>query len=199
MAWAGVVAPVLFVATFAIEGALRPGYSAITTYVSALSLGPRGWVQIANFIVSGLLLLAFALRTRASSRAGAILLGVVAVGLVASGIFVMDPMGTPRNAMTLHGRVHEILGAIVFTAMPITCVVLSKAGHARFRAWSLFACAVIVVAIILMKVGQLGTAELAVRVGLSQRIALVTFFSWLFAFASRSSRSAIEEDRRAPG
>ena len=54
-AWAGMLGPALFVAVFSIEGALRPGYNALSTYVSALSLGPRGWIQIANFYLFGLL------------------------------------------------------------------------------------------------------------------------------------------------
>ncbi len=48
-AWAGIIGPALFVAVFIIEGLLRPDYNAFSTYVSALSLGPRGWIQIVKF------------------------------------------------------------------------------------------------------------------------------------------------------
>jgi hypothetical protein len=41
------------VAVFTIEGWLRPGYDPLSTYVSALSLGLHGWIQIVNFIVLG--------------------------------------------------------------------------------------------------------------------------------------------------
>jgi len=58
-AWAGILGPVLFVAIFTIEGWLRPDYQPLSTYVSALSLGPRGWIQMTNFVVFGILLLAF--------------------------------------------------------------------------------------------------------------------------------------------
>ena len=46
------IGPALFVVTFTIEGCLRPGYRAREMFVSELSLGPRGWIQIANFIVA---------------------------------------------------------------------------------------------------------------------------------------------------
>jgi hypothetical protein len=57
--WAGIIAPALFVTVFMIEGWIRPGYEPLNTFVSALSLGPRGWIQIANFISFGALFLAF--------------------------------------------------------------------------------------------------------------------------------------------
>jgi hypothetical membrane protein len=41
-AWAGIIGPVLFVLVFMTEGFLRPGYDWLKTFISALSLGPRG-------------------------------------------------------------------------------------------------------------------------------------------------------------
>ncbi len=58
--WAGMIGPVHIVSIFIIEGRLRVGYNSLAMYVSALSLGPSGWVQILNFVIFGLLLLAFA-------------------------------------------------------------------------------------------------------------------------------------------
>ncbi len=52
-------APVLFVAVFMVEGSLRPDYHPFSMFVSELSLGPRGWVQIINFLISRALLVVF--------------------------------------------------------------------------------------------------------------------------------------------
>src|SRR5260221_14483848 len=52
--WAGPV----FTATFLAEGAARDGYRPLCHPVSSLALGPRGWVQTANFAVTGVLCLA---------------------------------------------------------------------------------------------------------------------------------------------
>jgi hypothetical protein len=41
-------------------GAVRPGYNAWHTYVSMLSLGESGWMQVTNFLLTGALLIAFA-------------------------------------------------------------------------------------------------------------------------------------------
>jgi hypothetical protein len=81
-AWAGMIGPVLFVAIFTIEGWLRSGYDARSMFVSELALGPRGWIQIVNFLVFGLLFLLFARGVAAefqegkASWAGPILLAI---------------------------------------------------------------------------------------------------------------------------
>src|SRR5260370_35605360 len=49
----GVAGAVLFTMIYLIEGVTRPGYSAWQQPISALSLGPGGWVQQANFVVFG--------------------------------------------------------------------------------------------------------------------------------------------------
>src|SRR5205823_12499417 len=66
----GVIGPPLFVIVFLIEEATRPGYSAWRHYVSQLSLGEGGWMQIANFLVCGLLSLCFALGLRRTLQGG---------------------------------------------------------------------------------------------------------------------------------
>jgi len=49
---------------FLVEGVVHPEYNAWRDYVSDLSLGRQGWVQMANFVVFGLLMLAFAVGLR---------------------------------------------------------------------------------------------------------------------------------------
>ena len=84
-AWAGMLAPILFVSGFTIAGWLRQGYNPLSTYVSELSLGPRGWIQIANFIILGLLMLVFSrgvaaeFQTGKASKSGPALLAIIAI------------------------------------------------------------------------------------------------------------------------
>jgi hypothetical protein len=168
-------------------------------YVSALSLGPRGWIQVLAFVAFGASLLVFAWGVAAAfpsgpaSRVGPRLLAVIAAGILVSGPFVMDPVGTPRAQMTVHGLVHQALGAVVFALMPVTCLVFLRrfradAAWRALRAWTLAAAAIIAGAIVLLKVAQLGLPPRPPNawtpwVGLLQRVALVTFLAWLFTFA----------------
>ena len=196
-AWAGMLGPTLFVTIFMLEGWLRPGYNPLSTFVSALSLGPRGWIQIVNFMVFGTLMLVFTRAVAAefqsgkASRGGLILLTIIATCYLLSGPFVMDPTGTPRNQMSFHGTLHGIFGGIVFSLMPISCFVFLR----RFREdpnwqflqwWTLALGTISAAAVILLTVAtklpdtqNIFTAWL----GLIQRTAIVPFMIWLFVFA----------------
>ena len=196
-AWAGIMGPTLFVVIFTLEGCFRPGYQPFSMYVSELSLGSRGWVQIVNFVVFGLLLLAFTRGVAAefqsgkASRGGIILLTIIAICYLASGPFAMDPASTPRNQITFHGTLHGIFGAIVFSLMPVSCFVFLR----RFREdprwqflqwWTLGLGTIIAMAVVILTVAtKLPDTQNVLHewLGLIQRTAIVPFMIWLFIFA----------------
>ena len=60
----GAIAGLLFVLVFLLEGATRADYDPLRHPVSSLALGDYGWVQSANFVVAGLLTLAFSVGLR---------------------------------------------------------------------------------------------------------------------------------------
>lgn len=196
-AWAGIIGPALFVTVFLIEGWLRLGYNAFSTYVSALSLGPRGWIQIANFLLFGLLLFIFTrgvaseFKSGKASRAGVILLTITAFCFFFSGPFVMDPDGTPLNQATIHGTIHGILGAIAFMLMPISMFVYLRRFKAdpnwtALRGWTLVLGTISAVALIVLtivtKFPQL-QSTFANWFGLIQRALIIPFMVWAFVFA----------------
>ncbi len=205
-AWAGMIGPVLFVTIFMLEGWLRAGYDPLEMFVSALSLGPQGWIQKVNFVVFGALLIVFTRGVAAefpsgkASRGGPILLTVIAVCYILSGPFVMDPTGTPPSQATLHGTLHGIFGAIVFLLMPISIFVFLR----RFRAdpnwqsiqgWTLAlgimdAAAVIFFSVV-SKAPELQDAFSA-WMGLIQRSAILPFMAWIFVFALHLLRRSEE-------
>jgi len=112
---AGVVVGPLTCSVFTVEGRRREGYSPRRHPVSALALGPRGWVQTANFLISGPMTVAAAVGLRRSLRPGrtaAFIPAAVAaagLGLIGAGFFPTDPVpGYPdpdvSNATGLHLR-----------------------------------------------------------------------------------------------
>ncbi len=195
---AGMTAPVVFVVVFTLEGWLRPGYHASSMFVSELSLGPRGWIQIVNFVITGVLVFVFGcglatrFRNGPASRAGPALMQIIGVSLVASGPFRTDPSAMFTQTST-HGIVHGLFGAVVFVLAPVSCFVFYR----RFRGdpawqqlarWTLAAGVVLTLGIGLLKVSQLPQTELFEWKGLVQRVILVTFMIWMFAFAARTYR-----------
>lgn len=94
----GVIGPLFFITVFLVEGATRPDYSPLRHLVSSLAYGDWGWTQRANFVISGLLLLTFAmglqrmLRPLRDSVWGPLLIGLAGIGLIGAGFFVADPL-----------------------------------------------------------------------------------------------------------
>jgi hypothetical protein len=202
-AWAGMIGSALFVAVFTIEGWLRPGYNPFSMFVSELSLGPRGWIQIANFVVIGVLFLVFARGVAAefqegkASRAGPILLMIIAISLLVSGPFVMDPATTPREQMSWHSRLHWLFGALVFSLSPISCFVFLRRFQQDpewrpLRWWTLAVGTITAAAVILLSVGPTRAPAPPNAFnewnGLIQRTLLVPYFTWIFIFALRLHR-----------
>src|SRR5690242_13261910 len=94
----GAVAGPLFTLIFVVLGALRPGYSSLRHLVSGLALGRHGWIQAANFALSGLLFLVGATglgqatRRDGGTRWGPRLLKLGAVLLLVAGLFATEPV-----------------------------------------------------------------------------------------------------------
>jgi len=137
-----------------LEGATRAGYRALAQPISALSLGPGGWVQQLNFIVFGVLVCLSAAGWRAALAPGRgalafpVLRAVAGVGLVMDGLFAQDPSGgyppgVRAGAATVHGQVHTLFAVITITALAGGCFVLAArfAGEPLWRHRAAFAAA----------------------------------------------------------
>ena len=198
----GVVAGPLFVATFLAEGAVRSDYDALRHPVSSLALGPRAWVQVANFVVAGILYFAYAVglsrapRTLVRTRVGPILVGAAAVGLIGAGVFATDPVsgyppGTP-DALTGHttsGALHDLFLAPTFLALPAAALVFAWSFRRDDRRWAWYSAGSALVLLIVFGLASAAFSQvpsLVDRGGLFQRVAVSTGFAWLTALALRT-------------
>lgn len=199
-AWAGMIGSILFVSVFTVAGWLSPGYSPARMFVSELSLGPQGWVQILNFVLTGTLILIFGrglashFSTGPASRSGPVLIQGIGGSLIASGPFITDPSAI-LDQSSPHGLVHGIFGAIVFTFAPVSCYVFYR----RFRVdpawqhlagWTLTSGLILTIGIGVLKISQQPDSALFEWKGMAQRVLLVTFMAWVFAVASHLRRVA---------
>jgi hypothetical protein len=148
----GTFGGILFTTVYLIEGATRPGYDALQQPISALSLGLGGWVQQANFIIFGILMIISALGWRAALFPGRGALGypllkiASGVGLIMDGIFSQDagrgyPPGAQTTSITVSGQIHNIFASICITAIAAGCYVLAArfVAEPRWRWWALYA------------------------------------------------------------
>lgn len=212
----GAVAGPFFTIVWFVQGLTRADYDPMRHAISSLSIGEFGWIQIANFIITGLLILAFSvelrrlLREPAGSVWGPLLVGLLGIGLIGSGIFVTDPFngyppGTPviPSERTTHGVLHDLFGIPFFLGLPITCFVFARfftrqsehswAWYSRLSGIGMFA------VFFLARLGfrLLPTyPDLAASFGLLQRITVTIGFAWLTLLAVYMLRRPWKEYKR---
>jgi hypothetical protein len=136
---AAVAAPLWTVVSLA-QAATREGFDLTRHPLSVLSNGSLGWLQITNFLVAGVLTvigaagLRRALHGTPGGKWAPRLVRVSGIGMIASGVFVMDPgdgfpTGTPYGmpeTLTWHSYGHMAAGSIAFTALIAACYVLGR-------------------------------------------------------------------------
>jgi len=196
--WCGVVAGPLFVVAFLVEGATSPGYDPMRLPVSLLSLGDGGWRQVANFLVDGLLLLGFGVGVfRAFDERGTpwmlgpVLLTIFALGVIGAGLFSTDPGGGyPPGAKvepSLHGSLHDLVSLVVFTVLPVACLVFARRfaalGEHHWAIYSAITGGVLIAGFVLMVIGFNGKTSLSRVAGLIQRVWIVAGWGWLLLLA----------------
>jgi hypothetical protein len=205
----GVIAGPLFTVAWIVEGATRANYDPLRYPISSLSIGDAGWMQIATFIITGLLVLAFAIGLRSAlgssgSVWGPALVGLAGIGLIGAGIFVTDPLngyppGTPLipTERTIHGILHDLFGIPFFLGLPITGFVFARRfarrgqrGWAAYSAISGFAMfAVFFFARVSLRPGF---EEMAGLFGLFQRITVTIGWAWLTLLAVYMLKAPLE-------
>ncbi|MFO8059565.1 MAG: DUF998 domain-containing protein [Bacillota bacterium] len=201
----GVIAGPLFTIVWFIAGAARAHYDPMRHPISSLAIGDFGWTQAGNFIVTGLLTLAFAVGLHralrpGSTRWGALLIGACAIGLLGAGAFVADPRSgyppgtpaTPQAYSTVPGTLHDLFSSLVFFGLPIACFVFARL-FSRWgeRSWSRYSVGTGVTFLLMFILTSVGFAQVEGLVdvaGLLQRITLTVGWAWLTALAIRMLR-----------
>ena len=212
----GLISGPLFMLTLLIEDCTTPNFNPLRYPGSALALGPFGWVQDGNFIVTGLLTLAFAvglwqvLHHPHGSTWGPLLVGYWAIGLIAAGIFPTDPVlgfppGTPDSVLhpSLHGLLHDLFSVPAFLGMVIACCFVFRHWFAQRqeRAWALYSVingVVLAVSFALAAAGFSLAPGLVNLAGFFQRIAALVIWSWLFMIALYWLRRTPQEGPTKP-
>jgi hypothetical protein len=192
----GAIGPLLNSVVILVLGATRPGYNAWQVPDSSLELGVGGWMQITNYLVTGVLLLGFViglrrvLRTGRGSTWGPILFGIYGLTFIGTGLFVTDPvLGYPPGAssmLTVHGILHDLFGQLQFIALAVACFVLARrdAAAPERRGWTWYSVATGLL-VVASDIFFFLTFELDGPAGLIERIGIIGGCSWIALLAIR--------------
>ncbi len=148
LACGGIAGPLFILVSFT-QVVTRDGFDLRLHPLSALALGDLGWIQIINFLLTGLLAVAFAVGVRRALRSGRagtwgpVLVATYGVGLICAGIFTADPgFGFPAGApagmpeqFSWHGVLHSVFAMVAFVSLSAACLVFAR-RFAALRHWT---------------------------------------------------------------
>ncbi len=139
----GVISGPLFIVAILFQAVINPGFDLRSDLISLLSIGPYGYLQIANFALCGVLNILFALgvwRLLHGGPAGTfapIFIGLHGILLIVVAAFVTDPSsGFPIGSVapatpTTHGMIHAGGALWVFLTCAIALTILVRYFIAR--------------------------------------------------------------------
>ena len=180
---------------------LRPGFDLGHDDVSLLSNGSLGWIQVANFLLTGLMVVAWAVGVRRALGPGTtwapVLLAMYGIGMIGAGIFSADPMnGFPAGApagrpetITVHGMLHIVFAGLGFLAFVGACFVMARRfARRRNPAWMWFSLTTGVVFLAAFAGVASGSSSEAVVIGFW--IGLLVAWAWIGGLAVHLYRRA---------
>jgi hypothetical membrane protein len=179
-----------------IEELTRPGYDASQQPISALSLGPGGWVQEVNFVVFGILLVLSAVGWRQLLMPGRASIGFPLVQslnglcLIVVGFFSQDPApGYPPGAVpaapSVHGTVHTVAAYVLFLALACGCIVFARrfAIESQWRGWATYSLVTGILILVFFAL-FLNTFGSALPAGLFERVSALAHALWSCALVA---------------
>lgn len=191
------IAPILFVVSFIIQGIFKQGYNSLRHPISSLSLGENGWIQDLTFIITGTLIVLFSVGIKLTSKDRPLfyLMTLVGIGIFASGIFTTDALfGYPTDhsnlskEFTIHGMLHSISALLVFIGLPILCFRMSNHFISKNKKiWKYYSIAtgITMLFLFLLTSFALGNfLNLKSLAGLIQRLCILTGFLWISLWAN---------------
>jgi hypothetical protein len=143
----GVLVGPFYLAVSLIQAFVRDGFDLARHPLSLLANGTGGWVQTANFVLSGLMVLAAAVGwgrvLGPKSRGVRWFLGGFGMSMIVAAAFPADPVdgfpvGTPEGfptSISTTGLVHFIAGTLGFISLSVSCFFATVAMSRRNTPW----------------------------------------------------------------
>lgn len=189
----GILAGPFYVTVSLAQAATRDGFDIRKHAWSVLSNGSLGWIHISNLILTGLMVVAFAvgLRRAVPSVWGPRLIGVFGLSLVGAGIFRADPAaGFPagtaaETTVSWHGMLHFMVGGIGFLCLSTACILLARVLPGGWKVFSRVTGIVFLAAFAGIASGS-GTPAII----LSFVAAVVLVFTWMTLVALKTYKTA---------
>ena len=202
--WLAIGGAAVFLAVTTVLGALRPGFDAWHQAVSALSLGPGGWIQMINLIVFGLVVASTAPVWRRILAGGVgatsypVLMFVVGIGFVLVGLIPQDPApGYDPDELALSspttlGLLHLTIAGVAALSSVVGMFVMAKrlSGDPAWAGWPIYTRVTAVLVVVCIAVYGVWSTSASGFGGTFERFAIVIPLMWTFTLLRRLSAGA---------
>ncbi|GAA0381041.1 DUF998 domain-containing protein [Paenibacillus motobuensis] len=200
---AEVVSAPLFYAAAIIQTFTRAGFDIRRHAISTLTLGDAGWIQSANFFMTGLLALCAAIGVRSLLRGhkggtwGAFFIGIYGIGMILAGLFRPDPglgfpIGAPEEmptSMSTQAAIHSVAFFTAFICLIAASIIFARRFAAiGERGWSTYCIVSCILAPLLIILGSTIGTWIGVIMGCAGLVA----FGWVSALTAKLRTEALQ-------
>lgn len=197
--WLALLGLATFIAVALVQGAVRPGFDVWHQAISALSLGPGGWVQNLNFIFLGLVLFSTVPVWRQILRGDRGAAAYPTLTALAGGSFIAvawlpqdpapgyDPEQLALAAPTAVGLLHLAMAGVAAAASVAALFVMASrfAGHPAWRGWAAYTRAIAILTTVCIVVYAIWSTRASGFAGTFERLAIILPAVWAFTFLRR--------------
>jgi hypothetical membrane protein len=176
---------------------LPTGFNPVTHELSDYANGPYGWLMTVGFLGLGLgslLLVWIVARGHDAGLLSPVTLVLLGAWGAARFLAAFFPDDLPGAVPTVHGRIHNVLGALAFFSISIAMILASRSFRREPR-WSSLSKLSLVLGVLaliatLVFVGGVASSSPTHPVlGLSERVFYVCAIVWLLLVGSRIART----------
>lgn len=194
LALVGIVGPVLWWLLIIINGALTPGYSHLSDFISTLGAvgAPYASIQTINFAVLGGSILAVSLGihswfdTRRRPQVGTVLMGAFGVGVILAGVFPENPTAPESTVNILHNLVSTF--AFVTGIVGISLISRRIGTDDRWPSYPYELTWTVVVVLVTFVVFMYSVFTESAYVGFTQRVFIGVMTLWVMVQSYRLYR-----------
>lgn len=205
LALAGVVGPIVWWLLVIVNGAITPGYSHFSDFISTLGAvgAPYAIIQQFNFAVFSGSILALMLGIHywfgdgRRPRFGTLLLGVFGVGVFLAGVFPENPAAPDSSTNVLH----NIVSIVAFVAGIAGVGLVSRriGADGRWPSYRYEPTGTVVIVLVTFVVFIFGVFSESAFVGLTQRLFIGVMTLWVAGQSIRLYRLADATERGGVG
>ena len=197
--WIALAVTALFMVISTIQSVVRAGYDPWHQAVSALSLGPTGWIQTVNFVVFGAVITWTAptwhriLAGGVGAQSYPLLITVLGASFVAAGLIPQDPApgydpaGLALTAATARGIVHLAIAGVAAGCSVASLVVMARrfSGDRSWPGWATYSRVMAALLIVCVVVYGVWSKQASGFAGTFERAAILIPLIWTFTFLRR--------------